>query len=167
MSLEDAASADRRGDIELAAALYEQALVSNESSLASLLDLAILYWQATDPGMAAAKELSPSFLETASRRFHELLAEAERRYPSSTEPRFWRKYIAWADLGEPFDISECRQLLQENPAELIPAMRIFAVTEGKEARREALTLLRACEQVGTTRARYISSVIKAVLRRAG
>lgn len=167
MSLQDAVAADRRGELKLAAAGYEEVLTGGEASLEVLLNLAVLYWQATDTGMAAAKKLSPDFLATAGRRFPELLAEAERRFPTSTEPRFWRRYIAWADLGEPFGGDECWELLREGPAALVPAVHLFAVSQGKEAEAEALELLRRCQEDGTTRARYVASVIQGVLKRAG
>jgi hypothetical protein len=167
MTLQDAVGADRKGELQLAAAGYEGVLAGGEASLEVLLNLAVLYWQATDTGMAAAKKLNPDFLVTAGGRFPELLAEAQRRFPMSTEPRFWRRYIAWADLGEPFGGDECRELLREDPATLVPAMHLFAVSHGKEARAEALELLRRCNEDGTTRARYVASVIQGVLKPAG
>jgi hypothetical protein len=167
MKLQDAVAADRKGELQLAAARYEEMLAAGEASLEVLLNLAVLYWQATDTGMAAAKKLSPDFLATAGRRFPELLAEAQRRFPTSTEPRFWRRYIAWADLGEPIGGDECRELLREDPAALVPAMHIFAASQGKEAEAEALELLRQCQEDGTTRARYVASVIQGVLKRVG
>jgi hypothetical protein len=167
MTFQDAVAADRKGELRLAASGYEQLLAAGETSLEILLNLAVLYWQATDTGMAAAKKLSPDFLATAGRRFPELLAEAQRRFPTSTEPRFWGRYIAWADLGESFGGDECRKLLREDPATLAPAMHLFAASEGKEAEAEALELLRQCEVEGTTRANYLASVIRGVLKRAG
>lgn len=167
MKLLEAIAADRRGELQSAAARYEEVLATGEPSLEVLLNLAILYWQATDAGMAAAKKLSPGFLATAGRRFPELLAEAERRFPTSTEPHFWRRYIAWADLGEPFGGDECRDLRREDPAALVPAMHLFAASQGSEAEAEALELLRRCKEDGTTRAHYVASVIQGVLKRTG
>jgi hypothetical protein len=161
-----ALAADRAGEIESAAALYEEVVATGHSSLRVLLNLALLYWQATDPGMAAAKKLTPGFLATAGRRIPELLAEAQRRFPKSTEVRFWRLYIAWADLGEPLDSEECRRLLREDPAALAPAMHLSAAHEGHEAMAEAQELLRRCREDGTTGARYVVSVIEGVLKRA-
>lgn len=167
MTLHDSVAADRKGELQSAAAGYEEALAGGKASLEVLLNLAVLYWQATDTGMAAAKKLSPEFLAVADRRSPELLSEAHRRFPTSTESRFWRRYIAWADLGEPFGSDECRELLQEDPAVLVPAMHLFAVSQGKEAEAEALELLRRCQEEGTTRTRYVASVIQGVLKRAG
>lgn len=167
MNLRDAVAADRTGDPPLAAARYEEMLAGGEASLEVLVNLAVLYWQATDPGMAAGKKLSPDFLATAGRRIPELLAEAERRFPASTEPRFWRRYIAWAELDEPFSSDDCRDLLREDPAALVPAMVLFADSQGTEAEQQALELLRRCREDGTTRAQYVISVIEGVLKRAG
>ena len=166
MSLLEALAADRGGEIESAAAQYEKALAAGDVSLQVLLNLALLYWQATDVGLAAAKKLSPHFLATAGRRFPELIEEARRRFPESTEVRFWKRYIAWADLGENLDNDECRRLLQEDPAALAPAMHLFAASQGHEAKAEAHELLRRCRDDGTTGARYVASVIEGVIKRA-
>jgi hypothetical protein len=165
MSFEDAVTADRREEFESAAARYEEILACGERSLPVLLNLAVLYWQVTDPGLLAAKKFAPDFVATASQRFPKLLAEAEYRFPDSAEARFWRMYIAWADLGEPLDADECRQLLREDSATAVPAMHLFAVSQGAEAETKALELLRRCQSEGTTRARYIASVINGVLKR--
>lgn len=165
MTLDDAWAADRKAELKLAAVRYEEVLAGGEASLEVLLNLAVVYWQATDTGVAAAKKLSPDLLATAGRRIPELLEEARRRWPTSTEPRFWRRYIAWADLGEPFGGDECRELLREDPAALVPAMHLFAASQGREAEAEALELLRRCQDDGTTRARYVASVIQGVLKR--
>jgi len=166
MRVLEALNADRAGELEAAAMLYEEVLAAGERPLQVLLNLSLLYWQSTDVGMAAAKKLPPVFLDLASRRFPELLDEAQVRFPQSTEVRFWRRYIAWADLGEPFDSSECKQLLREDPTTLIGAMYLFASSQGSEAQPEAAELLRECREDRTTRARYVISVIEGVMNRA-
>lgn len=166
MSVDDALSADRAGDLMGAASRYEELLAGGAATPDTLLNLAVLYWQATDPGMAAAQKLPPEFLAKAGERFPELLAEAEHRFPGRTEPRFWRRYIAWADLGEPLDGGECLELLREDPGSLVPAMHVFAVSQGKESEPEARELLQRCHADGTTRSRYMASVIEGVIRRS-
>jgi len=166
MNFEEAVAADRAGDLQSAAAGYEKMLAGGEGSLQILLNLAILYWQATGFGLAAAKKLSPVFMATAGRRFSELLAEAQLRFPESAEARFWQRYIAWADLGEPFGSDECRQLLLEDPATLVPAIHLFAVSQGSEAEVEARELLLRYRDDRTTLARYVISVFESVMKRA-
>lgn len=164
MTIEEALAADRRGDLKLAAAGYEEVVAGGQASLEVLLNLACLYWRATDPGMSGALKLSPGFIALAARRTPELLGEAQHRFPNSTEPRFWQRYIDWADLGEPFSEDECREFLREDPATLIPAMHLFTGEPGSEAETEALELLRRCKEDGTTRARYVASVIESGLK---
>jgi hypothetical protein len=166
MTVDDALRADRAGDLKRAASHYEDLLAGGAAEPDTLLNLAVLYWQATDPGMAAAQKLPSEFLAKAGKRFPELIAEAERRFPGWTEPRFWRRYIAWADLGEAFDAAECLELLQEDPGSLLPAMHVFAVSQGNESEAEARELLRRCNAEGTTRSRYVASVIEGVMRRS-
>jgi hypothetical protein len=166
MSLSQALAADQAGDIESAAAEYETIITTGDLSLQVLLNLAVLYWQATDIGLAAAKKLSHGFFQTAARRFPELLEQARQQFPDSTEAQFWEKYIAWADLGEKLDSDDARRMLREDPATLVPAMLLFALSGGKEAQTEAAELLHCCKQDGTTRARYIISVLEGVMKRA-
>lgn len=166
MNVDDALTADRAGDLKRAAARYEELLASGAADLDTWLNLAVLYWHATDPGMAAAQKLPRELLAKAGERFPELLAEAERRFPGRTEPRFWGRYVAWADLGEPFDRAECLELLREDPESLVPAMHVFAVSQGKDSEAEARELLRRCHADGTTRSRYVASVIEGVMRRS-
>lgn len=167
MSLSDARVADRAGEVESAAARYEEVLAAGDHSLQVLLNLALLYWQATDPGLATVKKIGPEFLSRAGRRTPELLEEATRLYPRSTAARFWKRYIAWADLGESLEAEECMQLLREDPAVLIPAMHVFAVSQGRDMKAEAHQLLQQCRKDGTTGARYASSVIEGVMKRTG
>src|SRR5690606_35582342 len=93
-SLAEALVADRSGEIESAAVAYENVLAAGDRSQHVLLNLALLYWQATDPGLAADKRLGHDFFSRAGRCFPELLDEAEQRFPNSTAARFWRRYIA-------------------------------------------------------------------------
>ncbi|WP_050726527.1 hypothetical protein [Vulgatibacter incomptus] len=166
MTFQDALIADRAGDLQLAASRYEELISQEEAPFAVLMNLAVLYWQATDPGMVGAKSLTPNFSATASRRIPELLTEAERRFSGRSEPRFWRRYIDWADLGDPFCVDECFEFLLEDPESLVPAMHIFAFSRGKDAESEAIELLQQCRDDMTTRSRYIASVIEGVLRRS-
>ncbi len=165
MSLADAIAADQAGSLEVAAAAYEVVVAADERNLVALLNLAVLYWQATDFGLSTAKKLDPKFVGYAGTRFPVLLTEAERAFPESTEVQFWMKYIPWADLGEEFSLDECRELLLRDPTTLVPAMYLFAQTQGGTYRDEALELLRQCQREGTTRGRYIASVVEGVLKR--
>jgi hypothetical protein len=165
VTLDEAVAADRRGDLQAAADGYEAALAAGPRPLALLVDLAVLYWQATDPGLAAARQLGPDFLARAGARVPELLAEAARRFPARSEPRFWLCYVAWADLGEPFERDVCRAFLREDPGTLVPALYLYSTSGGSDAEASARALLEACRQEGTTRARYVVSVIEGVLAR--
>lgn len=166
MSLADAIRADREGRLEEAATLYEAALAAGESTLQGFLNLALLYWQATDYGLSTAKGLNPSFVAQAGQRFRELLSEGGKAYPQSTEIRFWLKYIPWADLGQEFPPEECRRLLLDDPSVLTPVLYLFNPSQGEEFRAEAIELLGRCREDGTIRAQYIASVLEGILKRA-
>lgn len=162
----DAVRCERDGDLERAAQAYERILADGDARLELLLNLSVLYWQITDPGMSASSGYSRDLVEHAAKRCRALLAMAERIHPGCTEPRFWKKYIDWADLGEPFGVDECRALLREDPAIQVPAMHLFALTRGAEGQAEAHDLLVKNRAVETARARYVVSVIEGVLKRA-
>lgn len=167
MSLVDAIAADRAGRLEAAAAAYEAILAGDERSLVARLNLALLYWQATDFGLSTAHTLDPTFVAHAGERYPMLLVEAHQSFPESTEVQFWRKYIPWADLGEEFSLDECRELLQRDPTKLVPAMYLFGKAQDGTYQDEALELLRQCQREPTTGNRYIGSVVEGVLKRKG
>lgn len=56
-------------------------------------------------------------------------------------------------------------MLHEDPDSLVASMHVFAVSEGRSHRGEALRLLEDCKTHGTVRANYIASVIEGVLKR--
>ena len=150
MSFADALAADQAGDLEEAAAAYEDILVREGPNVRVLLNLVLLYWQSTDFGLSSAKQLTPTFVARAGQRVPTLLAEANRAFPKSTEVQFWKRYIQWADLGEEFAVDECRELLLREPKVLVPVLHLFAQSRGLEHEQEALALLRQCEQEPTT-----------------
>ncbi|HEV3074514.1 MAG TPA: hypothetical protein VHB47_08865 [Thermoanaerobaculia bacterium] len=166
MSLASALQADRDRRIEAAADLYEAVLSEQPTSLVALVNLAVLYWRATECGFSAGLGLDLALIARAGRRLPQVLAEARQLHPQSTEVRFWERYIAWADLGEPFAIEECEALLRHAPSVLVPAMYLFAISHGERYEKEARDLLRECLEDQTVRARYIASVIEGVLKRA-
>lgn len=159
MTHEDALELERAGDIQGAVALYEQSLAV--APLEVMMDLAVLYWQITDYGFWATLGLPAALVDLAATRSPEALDEAERRFPSLPAPLFWRKYIAWADIGEPLSLDECRKWLVEHPTYLDPAHR-FSVSQGQECRPEAMALLHEAHAHGSTRSKYIASVIESV-----
>ena len=165
MNLDEALAADRRGDLLLAIDGYEAAVQRGEASLETLMNLAVLYWQIAEPGVSAANALGPDAIEHAFRRSREVVEYAERRFPANAEPRFWRCYFAWADLGEPLDPDMCRTLLREDRTTMVPAFHLFALSQGKECEQEAFELLRRFNADPTAKGRYVSSVIDGVLRR--
>lgn len=166
MSFSEAKLANQSDDMVVAADLYEAALAAGDDSLELLLNLALLYWEATDPGAAAALDLSADFFHKAAFRRVELLDQSVRMYPRSTAARFWKTYTEWPDLGRDFDVEDCRKLLREDPTVLEPALYLFSLSGDREAGAEARDLLRQCREDGTTGARYVAAVIKATVKLA-
>jgi hypothetical protein len=165
MTLAEAVAADRDGLMVAAASLYERDLASPSRDIDSFINLAILYWQSAEYGFWTTQKLPRGFVEFAGKRWREVLDDASALFPTRPEVLFWKKYIAWADLGEPFNVDECRSMLQLNPNYLEPAMFLFLTSQGLECKTEALELLRQSREVGTCRNRYVASVIDGMLKR--
>ena len=165
MTFLDALEADRTRNIEAAAVEYEAALIDDFSNLPMTVNLLVLYWQATDYGFSLANRLPKEFMAKSGTRLAQLIEGAKQRFPGRPEAFFWTKYIAWADLGDAFEAGECRALLEEYPDYLEPAMLLFSLTRGVEAVGAAKELLNRCHEDGTTRSRYVASVIEGGLHR--
>jgi hypothetical protein len=167
MTFDDALRLDREGRMEDATLAYEALLSHDPRNVTAIVNLIVLYWQATDFGVSATRDLSTSFVARAGERLQELLASANERFAEDPQVWFWRKYIAWADLGVPLDVQDCRNMLRLRPEYLEPALVLFSSSGGTEAEAEAAQLLNQCSQVGTARCRYVTSVIQGVLTRGG
>jgi len=147
-----------------AAHLYEAVLADAGLPLDSMLDLAILYWQATDFGFSATQGLRKEFFQLAGVRYREILGLTLERFPHSTGARFWAKYTAWIDVGAPLDEADCVALLREDPNDLSPVL--FLHSQDERFGQEAEALLRECNNRNTFRSRYTASVIEGVKFRA-
>lgn len=163
MSLAAAATADCEQELRRAASLYEASLDEVVQDRSAIVDMAFVYWTLTDPGTAAALNLSSAFVEQAARRKNDLFALGLRLYPASTSLRFWDRYFRWIDVGAPLDAEYCEALLREDPSELAPALYLAMSSGGRRARREAERLLAESRRDNRTRARYVASVLMRVL----
>ena len=164
MTTATAVELDRQGSFEEAALEHERALMAGDRSLHTLVNLALLYWQATDAGIAASAHLPAEFMAKAATRYPVLLEEAKVRFPASTLARFWAAYIAWTELGDPISAAMCRDLMREDGSELTPALYVFIESRGRQAEPEAMALLRASKAAGTAGARYVASLLEAAVR---
>ena len=160
-----ALEADRAGQIVRALELYEEAAEA-EPSLDMLVNMAVLYWQVTDYGFWTGHHLPSELVGVAGARIFQILDLAQSRFPGSPQVEFWRKYIAWADLGEPFELDDCRRILKQHPGYLEPLAYLFSVTEGQEGRDLVPALLEQAQRQGTQRSRYVTSVVESVVRQA-
>jgi hypothetical protein len=160
-----AVTADENGRFQQAAAAYETHLAESPADLEATLNLAVLYWQAAHFGVSSFHGTSPEFLAHAGKRLGEVLEHASQRFADGAEVRFWRRYIARAEIGKPLEATECRQLLRERPDYLEPAFVVFSSSAGQEAEPQAMRLLAGCAEEPTARGRHVISVINGALRR--
>lgn len=162
MSLAEALAAEACDDLFRAADLYEQEIQSGNTALDVLLNLAVLYWEASDPGESRVAERRDFFL-LAGRRYDDLLEQAVATYPESVEARFWRAFIRGISLGEPFDLDDARKLLAREPTCLVPAFFVFGQSKGDEAPRAAAELLIQVRDGATYRDRYVRRYLLSAL----
>jgi hypothetical protein len=163
---EAARQAEAADRIEEAARQYEDGLSLNPDDIEARVDLAVLYWQATDYGVSSSRGLPKPFVAAAGKRYLELLQQGLGRFPANPVLRFWSAYTEWTDLGRRFDPSESRKLRATYPDYLEPAMYLYAVSRGTECERDAHELLSRYRNTKTYRARYVVSVIESVAKHA-
>lgn len=160
-----ALTADENGRFREAAAGYETALLFNPGDLEATVNLVVLYWRVAGFQGRVPGSLPADFPIHARRRLCELLESASHRFANSAQIRFWTRYIAAADCGEPIESTECRELMRECPDYIEPAFVVFSDSDGSEAEPEAMRLLADCSEQPTTRGRYVTSIINAALRK--
>jgi len=166
VSVEEARRLDASDELLEAAALYEEAIRCESTDLSVYLDLAVLYFVLLDFGEVHARGLPRTFQDEAWNRVRELLAEAESRFGPNADVAFWKRYINFAYLGDPFSEHDCRVLCAKAES-LDPHFFLFAATQGKESREEATRLLAVVESGETARKRYVRSVLKSPALRFG
>ena len=165
MTFEVALETDRRRDFVAAADAYEDLIVGGD--LEAMLNLLVLYWEATDYGILSYYRLSDAFVGRAGRRWRDLLKDTQQRHPSDMSVEFWCRCIESLEFDGAFlSPAECRLMLARQPENLEPAMIIFSESDCTEGIEETRRLLSWCEAQGTVRAGYISAVLEGEMKRA-
>lgn len=165
MTADEAEARDRPGNLVDAASAYEAALELGRRNIEILVNLTVLYWQATDFGVASSEKISIEFQSRAEKRYVELIEEIQRSHPSAPEAHFWSKYIPWAENGSDFTPEQCREIIRLRPEYLDPWMFIFVVSNGNEGVAEARRLRETCATNSTMRCRYITSMLNGTFTR--
>lgn len=141
-----------------AAEAYERAIGESNEGSEPYLNVAVIYLQCADPGYAAFHHLSPAVTAHAERRFFELLEQAHKRFPNDGEARFWRLYYDFVHLGGN-DFTDEALAIARDTNTLVPFFYLFTRPGGERYRDQALNLYRMVNRGGTTRDRYIASVL--------
>jgi len=143
-----------------AAQAYERVLISEPAApLDVFINLAFLYWQSTDFGFWSGVGLPLPFVKMADSRRRAVFDQAEKIYPANADIRFWRRYFDFITLGEPPFEEECKKLLQESGASLVPYFYLYSSPGEETYERQADELFHVCEKTPTMKNRYIMSVI--------
>lgn len=151
-------------DLRASADFLEKKILQEPTAAENYIELMVLYWQSTDYGLSTASNLSVDFMNLAGRRLSEIIESAEKYCPGDALISFWVRYIKWIDLGEPFELQDCRNLLSASKG-FDPAFMLFLASDGLEARQETMNLLDLCANKNSLRCGYIRSVVDGVLKR--
>lgn len=149
---------------EAQASGYEFALRERPDDIETWMNLTTLYWQATDPGIAAATGFSEGFFTLSADRLSALLADGRERFAGRAPAEFWTRYIEWAEYGRPLEVAECRQWLAREPQFKDPALFGFMTTPDAPFDEDIAQLLTECRGRGTVRAAYLISVIESAIK---
>jgi len=153
-----AAQLDQEERVVEAAWAYERAIATGQAELAAFLDLAVLYFYATDFGMLSHHHLSDGFAQAAWERSFQVLDEAEQRFGPNTEIAFWRRYFPYVRLGEPPFVEEC-EAIASTGSSLVPYFHLYAASGGDVHREQAAELYKAVKPARTSRQRWIKNVL--------
>ena len=149
-----------------AAWAYEEAVIQPNTNLDVYLDLAVLYLELLDGGVAAHYHLSVEFQERAWNRFDELLDEAEREFGQETEIGFWRRYFHFIHLGEEPFPEEAGRMARAGTS-LVSYFHLWMLPSGKRQYREqAQALFEQVKDGSTPRKRYIRSILESARDRS-
>jgi hypothetical protein len=141
-----------------AAQAYESAIDESSGGLEAHLNVAAIYFQCADPGFAARHRLSPEFIARSANRFHEVVVQAQERFPDDGEAKFWRLYYDFVHLGANEFAEEAAAIVRDTGAD-VPFFYLFTRPGGERYRDQALRLYRRTREGRTTRERYIASVL--------
>lgn len=153
---EEAARLDADGRSPEAADAYERALEEPDADPGTYIDLAVLYFECTDPGYRAHHRLQDTFAKRAVKRMKEVLAEAEARFGRDGEIEFWKRYFDYVYLGDEFLPEEAVRMANTTKS-LAPFAFLFGSTAGERYRREAEALFDQVRQ-GRTGALFATRI---------
>ncbi|MCC8536221.1 hypothetical protein ACDH70_10265 [Xanthomonas axonopodis pv. poinsettiicola] len=165
MRIDDAVNLECSDEFIRAAECYEMILNDCPDNITAFINLLVLYWQSTDYGFSSSAGLPASFVKFAGDRLAEILDSPPSNFSEDPEFQFWLKYIAWADLGDKFEIEECYGLMRRKSEYYEPAIFIYLTTVGEHAANEVEKLLLLVQRQCTARDRYIHSVVMGIKTR--
>lgn len=146
-------------EIEKAAEYYEISIRESEATLDAYINLACLYWQATDFGFNAALNLPADFIKIAGSRMYAVLESAEKIFGHHSELTFWRMYFDFTSVGEPPFPEKALELAQQSDDTLVPYMHVYDQTRDEKYRIQVEQLLEEANSTPTTKNRYIASIL--------
>jgi hypothetical protein len=162
--MDEAIRLDRDERIVDAAAAYEGLLAAGSTALEVYLHLILLYFAASDFGYSAHHHLPLDFgVRADEERMFQLLDEAQRHHPQDPDLEFWRLFIPWAYLSEPFPREIAMALPIRTPAAMAVARVIWSDEPMSVPTEELRGLLDLLEADGTIGVGYSISVVRANL----
>jgi hypothetical protein len=144
---------------------YEAIVAQGNAPVEVYINLAVLYWQCTEPGFLVSTNFNLTFFKRAGERYPEVLNEAARKYAQHSEVQFWQLYCDYITLGNPPFEEQCIALTKHPDCPLVPYFYLFSARQGQAYQEEATRLLDCCRASLSLKSCYIISVIAGVQMR--
>ena len=142
--------------VEQAASVYEEVIHLPDAPLDAYINLACLYWSSTDPG----QRFTHNFFYLAGTRMWVVLDEAESKYSTYPEIKFWRLYFQFTTLGEQPFVEQCLEFVKQPNCTLVPYFHIYSQTKEEQYSPKAKLLYQEVLVHRTAKNRYITSVLE-------
>ena len=156
-----AVQADISQNILKAAKLYEKAIKSKSPNVDSFINLAVLYWDATDFGKSVT--LPRPFFDIAATRYPQVISLGLELFEDNPELLFWEDYCKAIRIGDPMNLELYIELVNKYPTLLTPYFVIWPEKQNKKDYNKVIALYEKCKQLKTTKNRYILSVVEGSL----
>lgn len=152
---------DQNKEYEMAIALYERSVQSNEFELNAYINLSFLYWQtASEFAFKDTYHISNKIFNISFDRYEEVLNMGIILFPNNAELHFWKVYFPHIILGEELYQDEVLEIVNTyDNTSLVPYFFLYLFNKEKYI-KERKMLLKECSKLPIAKNLYIKSIIE-------
>ena len=159
--MSEALAADLEGDFHEATRNYELEIERDGSCEDAFVNLSFIYWYlAFSPPPTLRAGVSDTWSTRAGDRYADVIEQGMKKYPESLELAFWKRYFSYRSAGDPFSESDCCDLIAKYPKSetFVPYFFLY-LFDRSNYEKQASILRQECEQLPTTKNKYIKSIL--------